>query len=148
MALSRLLDALVSLRLRLPARRLVQRTHDAAPRQLDLEVVVAEAARLAQYDLRGAQEALPRCRSSPQLRFGFAVAPGLVRHAAQHEARLLDGSRFDLEPDRHRNERERIGQPVANLQIRVVAGKTFRRQLDRCDDLVWPQVAVDMGRTV
>src|ERR1700731_1493394 len=118
MALSRSLDPLVGLRLRLPSRRLVQRAHDAAPRQLDLEVVVAEAARLAQHDLRGAQEALPRCRSSPQLRFGFAVAPGPVRDAAQGEARLLDGSRFDLKPDRNRNERERIGQAGANLQIR------------------------------
>src|SRR5947209_7146242 len=103
MALSRLLDPLVSLRLRLPPRRLVQRTHDAAPCQLDLEVVVAEAARLAQHDLRGPQEALPRCRSSPQLCFGFAVAPGLVRDAAQREARLLDGSPFDFKPDRNRN---------------------------------------------
>jgi hypothetical protein len=48
MMLSRLPDALVCLRLRGPARRLHQRAHDAAARQLDLEVVVAEAARTAQ----------------------------------------------------------------------------------------------------
>src|SRR5919108_1427345 len=50
MALCRLLDAFVGLRLRGPARRLRQGTKHAAPRQLDLEVVVAEAARISQHD--------------------------------------------------------------------------------------------------
>src|SRR5215813_4519404 len=56
MALSPLLDPLIRLRLRASTRRLGQRTQDAAPRQLDLEVVVAEAARVPQHGLSCTQE--------------------------------------------------------------------------------------------
>src|SRR5437588_4730135 len=45
---SRSPDALVRLRLRSAARRLRQRPHDAASHQLDLEIVVPEAAGVAQ----------------------------------------------------------------------------------------------------
>ena len=49
MALSLLLDPLVRLRLRGSARRLRQRAQNAAPRQLDLEVVVSETAGISQH---------------------------------------------------------------------------------------------------
>src|SRR5262249_53513826 len=48
-ALSRLSDPLVRSRLRRPARRLRQCSNDAAPRQLDFEVVVAGAVRVPQH---------------------------------------------------------------------------------------------------
>src|SRR6185437_6085292 len=79
MAPSRLCNPLVRLRLRGAARRLSQRAHDAAPRQRDLEIVVAEAARIPQHGLGGAPEALLGCGHSGELRLGFAVAPRLVR---------------------------------------------------------------------
>src|SRR5262252_6816090 len=63
-ALSRLLDPLVRLRLRGPAPRLGQRAQDRATRQLDLEVVVAEAARISQHSLGRTQEMLARSRRS------------------------------------------------------------------------------------
>src|SRR5215510_3337933 len=144
MALPLLPDPLVRLRLRSPARRLRQRAHDAAPRQLDLEVVVAESARTPQHGLGRAREALPRRCRAVELRFGFTVAPRLVRHSAECEARLLDRAALDIETDRDRHQSERIGQPIADLQIRVVARKAFRRQLDRGDDLVRPQIVVDV----
>src|SRR2546426_4885110 len=108
MALSRSTDPLVRLRLRGPACRLLQRTQDAAPRQLDLEVVVAEAARIAQHRLGRVQEALRRRRRSVELRFGFRVAPWLVRDSAEREARLLDRAALDIEAYRNRYESERI----------------------------------------
>src|SRR5215510_3387144 len=104
MALPLLPDPLVRLRLRSPARRLRQRAHDAAPRQLDLEVVVAEAARSPQHGLGRAREALPRRCRAVELRFRIPVAPGLVGDAAQREARLLDRTALDVEADRDRDQ--------------------------------------------
>src|SRR6266508_941676 len=103
-----LTDPLVRLRLRGAARRLRQRAQDAAPRQLDLEVVVAEAARISQHGFGRVQEALPRCRRSVELRFGFTVAPGLVGYSAEREARLLDRAALDIEANCNRYEGERI----------------------------------------
>src|SRR5262245_66000232 len=90
MALSRSLDSLVRLRLRSSPRRLGQRTQDAAPRQLDLEVVVAEAARVSQHGLSRMQEVFARRPRSVELRLGLTVAPRFVRDAAERQARLLD----------------------------------------------------------
>src|SRR4051812_31907123 len=88
---------LVRLRLRRAMGRLRQRAQHGAPCQLDLEVVVAEAARAAQHGLGGARKALARRRRPCELRLGVAVAPGLVRHAAEREARHLDRAALDLE---------------------------------------------------
>src|SRR6476646_2596442 len=105
---SRLVDALIRLRLRRPLRRLRQRAHDGAPGQLDLEIVVAAAARFAQNQVGRTQEVLPRCRRSLELRFRFAVAPGLVGYPTEREARLLDRLALDIQTDRDRHERERV----------------------------------------
>src|SRR5260370_20604367 len=105
----------VRLRLRGAARGLRQRPQDAAPRQLDLEVVVAEAARIAQHGLGRAQEAVPRRRRAVELRFGVAVAPWLVGYSAEREARLLDRAARDLETNRNRYQGKRIGQAVPEL---------------------------------
>src|ERR1700730_42534 len=102
-----LLDAFIRLRLRRPACRLLERTDDPAPRQLDLEVIVAEAARIAQDDVGRAEEALPRCRCSVELRFGATVAPWLMRDSAKCEPCLADRSAFDVEANRNRYEGER-----------------------------------------
>src|SRR6516162_8242089 len=96
MALSPLLDPLIRLRLRASTRRLGQRTQDAAPRQLDLEVVVAEAARVPQHGLSCTQEIFARGRRSVELRLGLTVAPRLVRDAAERQTRLLDRVALDL----------------------------------------------------
>ena len=48
-----------------------------APRQLDLEVVVAEAARVAQDGVGRPREVLRVGRRAVEQRLGFAVAPGL-----------------------------------------------------------------------
>src|SRR3977135_583281 len=90
-----LTNPFVRLRLWGPARRLCQRAQNAAPCQLDLEVVVAEAARIAQDGIGGAQEALPRCRRPTQQRLGFTVAPRLVRDNAAREPRLPALGAFD-----------------------------------------------------
>src|ERR1700730_13545300 len=90
-------DALVGLRLRRAARRLPERAQDRAPRQLDLEVVVAEAARAAQNRVGGAGEILRGRALALELAFRLAVAPWLVGDAAEREARLLDGAVLDVE---------------------------------------------------
>src|SRR5436309_6096715 len=108
MALSPSPDPLVRLRLRGPVRRLCQCTLDAAPRQLDLEVVVAKAMRISQHGLGRKQEVFPRRPRSLELRFGFTIAPRLGSHAAEREARFLDRAILDIEADCDRHERERI----------------------------------------
>jgi hypothetical protein len=110
-----------------------------------LEVVVAEAAYRAGRHRRRAGS-FPRCRRPAQQRLGFTVAPRLVRDAAERKPRLLDRAAFDIEADRDRDQGERVGQAIADLQVGVVAGKALRRQLDRGDDLVRPQIAVDLRR--
>ena len=69
-----------------------------------------------------------------------------MRDAAKREARLLDLAAFDIEADRDRYESECIGQAIADLEISVVLGKTLGRQLDRRNDLIRPQIAVDLRR--
>src|SRR6516165_1649202 len=136
MALSPLLDPLIRLRLRGSPRRLGQRTQDATPRQLDLEVVVAEAVRVSQHGLSCTQEIFARGRRSVELRYGLTVAQRLVRDAAERQARLLDRVALDLEADRDGYQGERIRQAIADLQIGIVVGEAFGRQFDRRDDLV------------
>src|SRR6185437_3631108 len=81
MPLSRSRDPLVRLRLRRAARRLRQRAHDAAPRQLDLEVVATEAPGRAEQRVGGAAESLRRRGRADELRLGRGIAPRLVRDA-------------------------------------------------------------------
>src|SRR5262249_11240861 len=109
MTLSLLLDSLVRLRLRSPARRLRQRAHDRAARQLDLEIIVAEAARIPQHGLRRAQEIFRRRRRAAELRFSGGVAPRLVRYTAKRETCLLDRAALDIETGRDRHQSECIG---------------------------------------
>src|SRR4029453_12124608 len=111
-ACSRPLDSLVRLRLRSSPRRLGQRTQDGAPRQLDLEVVVAEAARVSQHGIRRMQEVFARRLRSIELRFGLTVAPRLVRGAAERHPRLLDRVALDFEADRDGYQGERIRQAI------------------------------------
>src|SRR5262249_57484249 len=120
MALPRLLDPLVRLRLRGSPRRLGQRTQDAAPRQLDLEVVVAEAARVSQHGLSCMQEIFARGRRSVELRFGLTIAPRLVRDAAERQTRLLDRVALDFEADRHGYQGEPIRPPTPHLLLTLV----------------------------
>src|SRR5579871_2897936 len=76
-------DALVGLRLRRAARRLAERAHDRAPRQLDLEVVVTVAARAGEQRLRGAGEILAAGPFALERDLRVAIAPRLVGDAAE-----------------------------------------------------------------
>ena len=67
-------------------------------------------------------------------------------YPAERETRLLDRAALDVEADRDRHEGERIRQAITDLQIGVVLGKAFGRQFDRRDDLVRPQIAVELRR--
>src|ERR1051326_5650342 len=137
-------DAFVRLRLRRAGRGLRERAHDRAARQLDLEIVVAEAARLAQEDLRRARKTLARRRRAGEGLFRRAVAPRLVRHPAERKPRRFNSAAFDLQRGRDRYQREGVGQPVADFQVAVVLGEALRRQLDRRDDLIAAQGRVDL----
>ena len=81
-----------------------------------------------------------------QRRFRRVVAPRLMRDAAERQPRFLDRAAFEFQRGRDRDQREGIGQPVADFQVGVVAGKTRRRQFDRGDDFVRLQVGVDLRR--
>src|SRR4051794_38579261 len=93
------LDALIRLRLRRTARRLAQGAHDPVSRQVDLEIVVAEAAGVAQHDVGGSTEAFVdrACACEPCL--GGRIAPRLVRHPAQGKTRVPDRTILDRQAD-------------------------------------------------
>src|SRR5258708_1141873 len=99
-------DPLVGLRLRRAARRLAERAHDRAPRQLDLEVVVAETGRPAQQRVGGASKILRRWTLALEHVFRFAVAPRLVGDAAERDPRVGDVAVLELDRGRDRDERE------------------------------------------
>ena len=93
---------------------------------------------VAQQHVGGLREMRSRSARLPaQRRFGCRIAPRLVRDAAEREARLLDRAAVKLERRRDRDQRERIGQPVADLQIGVVRAQSPARgsSIGR-DDLV------------
>ena len=94
-------------------------------RQLDLEGVVAEALGVAQDALpRPARKCLRVARLARQQRLGLRVAPGLVRHAAQREARLRDRVAVHLQRGGDRHQREGVGRAVADLQVGVVCRRS------------------------
>ena len=74
------------------------------------------------------------------------VAPWLVGDASESQACVLDRAAFEFQRGRDRDERECIGQPIADFQVGIVRGESARRKFDRDDDLVRPQIGVDMGR--
>src|SRR5215831_7225703 len=113
-------DFFERLRLRRATRRLRERTHDAAAREIDLEGVVREAFGVAQQHVGRARERRRVGWLPAQRGFGLRITPGLVRDAAERKAPLLYGVAVELEPNRHGDQGERIQEPVANLQIRVV----------------------------
>ena len=69
-----------------------------------------------------------------------------MRDAAERETRLLDGVAVELEADRDGHQRERIGEPVADLEIGVVCRKSPRRQLDRGYELIRIEIGVALRR--
>src|ERR1700687_4434464 len=103
-------DFLVGLRLRRGMRRLRQRSHDGATRQIDLEVVVPEALGVAQQQIRRIRERGLAGGLPAQCGFGRTIAPRLVRDAAERQACLLDRAAFELERRCDRYERERVGE--------------------------------------
>src|SRR5262245_8689940 len=129
-------DPLVGLRLRGAIRGLRQSPHDAAAGELDLESVVGVALGVAQEQIGGARERRRPGRLPAQRRLGRRIAPGLVGDAAERQTGLLDGVAIELERSRNRDQRERIGQAIADLQVAVVAREALGWNLDRDDDLV------------
>jgi hypothetical protein len=66
--------------------------------------------------------------------------------AAERQPRLRDRIAVKLQSRGNRHQRKRIGQPVADFQIRIVLGEALRRKLDRRDDLVGVQIGVALRR--
>src|SRR5262250_1441135 len=135
-------NLLVGLRLRRALRGLRERAYDAAPRELDLEGIVRVAASFPQQHIGGAGKRGAIGRLTAQRRLRRLIAPGLMRNATQRQARFFDGPALELERGGDRHERKRIGEPVADFEIRVIGGKALRRKLDRGDDLVVREVGV------
>src|ERR1700736_1494194 len=98
----------VRLRLRGAARGLGEGTHNRAPGQLDLEVVVAKPAGVSQHGIGRAREVLASCARSLQLSLRRRITPGFVRDPAEREARVPDGLTVELETGSNGNEREGI----------------------------------------
>src|SRR5689334_16765430 len=129
-------DLLVRLRLRGGARRLRESAHNGPAREVDLEGIVPKAFGVAQNEICSPGERRLAGRLSSQLSFGLCVAPRLMCDTPKRKARLLDGVALKLEANRDRYQRKCIGQPIANLEIRVIRLEPARRQLDRRNELV------------
>src|SRR5712672_2700015 len=94
--------------LRRAARCLCERAHEAAAREIDLEGVVLVASGLAQQHVRRAGE----CCGIGELPVPGGFSPwfalGGVAHKPWSEPPLLEGVAIELEPDRNRDQGERI----------------------------------------
>src|SRR6185369_9966844 len=119
--------SLVGYRLRHAAGGLVECPYDGAPGEFDLEVVVTETFRAVQQDIRRLGKGACVRGLAAQGRFGRGAAPWLVGDTANRKASLLDRAAIKLQSGRHRHQRERIGQAVADLQIRIVRRKSLGR---------------------
>ena len=124
------------------ARSLIQRPHNGAPCKADLELIVRIAFGVAQQQVGGALERGLVGALSAQRALGSRIAPRFVRDAAKREARLPDLVAFEFERRRDRYQGERIGEAVADFQVRIVGIENPRRKLDTGDDLLWLQVGV------
>src|SRR5262245_10848049 len=74
---------------------------------------------------------------------GLSVPPRLVRDTTQRKTDVADRAARKLESSGNGNEREGIRLPVANLQVRMMVGEAFSRQIDRSDDLAALQIGID-----
>src|SRR5262245_18421500 len=81
-----------------------------------------------------------------QHRLGLRVAPWLVRHAAERESRFFNSLSIRLTRGGHRHEGERVGVAVADFMISVIFAEAFRRQINRRDDFIRPQIRIGLRR--
>src|SRR5690606_10568201 len=119
-------NTLISLRLRPRFGRLHQGADNGSPCQLDLEVVMALTSRAVQEQGRVLSEKLSIGCVAYQHAFAFRASPGLVRNATQGYARLLDATVLQVQCCGHRYESKRIGKPITDLQVAVMAAKVLR----------------------
>ena len=136
----------VGLRLRGAARCLRERPDDGPARQIDFEGVVPKAFGLAQNEIGRMRKRCLVGRPAGEPGFGLRIAPRLVCNATQRETRLLDRAAVELEADRDRYQCERIGEPVANLEVSVVCRKSLRRHLDRGHELIRFEIGIASRR--
>ena len=139
-------DFLDGLRLRGAARGLAQRSQNGAPGQPDLEAVMPIAPGALQQQVRSFGECALANALSAQGGFGRRISPRLVRDATQRQACLLDRVALEFERRCHRDQCKRIGQAVADLQVRVVRVKALPRKLDGRDDLAGLKVGIALRR--
>ncbi len=124
---------------------LAQRAHDRLAGERHLEVVRALALRAREQQVgRFAEGAVAGLRSRQSLLCG-GDAPGLVGDAAERDARLRDRFAVDAQRDGDRDQREGVGQSVAQLEIGVVRVEGLCGQVDGSDQLALLQRVVDRG---
>ena len=111
-------------------RRLRQRSNDNAVGEVNLECVVRESLGIAQHDVGNADERRLVGFLAPQCGFGGCVTPGLVGDTPKRQAGLFDRLAFQLEPSGDRDQCERIGKAIADLEVGVICREAPRRQLD------------------
>jgi hypothetical protein len=139
-----LLDALVAERLGCAGGGLFEAAHDGAPGEIDLEAVGRLGLRLPDDAVGRRLETLAGGGLALEQGLGLAVAPGLVGDAAEREARGLHRVAVEFQGRRHRDQREGVGQAVAQLQVGVVLREAALRQVHRDDDLAGGEVGVDL----
>ena len=110
-------DFFIRLRLRGASSRLCQRTEDGAARKIDLEGVVLKALGVPQHEVRSPGEG--RLAGGLPAQHGFCrrVAPRLVCDSSERQTRLCDRVAAQLQSDRDRDERKRVGQAIPDFQV-------------------------------
>jgi hypothetical protein len=111
----------------------------------DLEVVVALAFGAGEQPVGECRKGLFRCRLAGEFGFRQAVAPRLVGDAAERHAHVDDHAVLNVQCCSDRDEREGIGEPVAQLQVAVMGCEVIALQPDGNDDLAVAHGVVALG---
>ena len=96
-------------------------------RKADLEIVVPIALGAAQQDVRRSREGARVGALAAQDDFGRGAAPWFMRNAAERQASFLDRVTVKFKRGRDRYQCERIGLPIADLQVGIIRAKPLRR---------------------
>jgi hypothetical protein len=125
-----------------------QRAHDDAARELDLVGVVAGRLCVGERAPGGLLEGIRRWGDAPQHIFSGPGTPGLRGDAAKRKPRLRDLAVLDPQRRRGRDDGERVGGTLANLEIARMRGKTARRgrQTHRDDEVARFEHGLALGR--
>ncbi len=139
-------NLLIGLRLRCAVRSLRQCTYNSAPREIDLEVIVAKALGFTQHDIGCEGKDFGIGGLPAQGGFGVGVSPRLMRDATERQPCIANRAIVQVKCRGDGYQRKSIGQPVADLEIGVVPVEGGPGQFDGGNDFLWIEVGIALRR--